>query len=90
MIFYKDSQLQNANKYSVKITDTYGNEIKVNNLDKNSNIKPCNCQTSIDYSCRCTYIRNLYYVKLQVDVQFKFGTFEDDLFKDVLNLNPAR
>jgi hypothetical protein len=90
MIFYKDSQLQNANKYSVKITDTAGNEIKVTNLDPNSNIAPCDCQTSIDYSCRCTYIRNLYYVKLQVCVQFKFGTFEDDLFKEVLNLNPAR
>jgi len=90
MIFYKDSQLQNANKYSIKITSTNGNEIKVTNLDPNSNIKPCNCQTSIDYSCRCTYIRNIYYVKLQVSVQFKFGTFEDDLFKDVLNLNPAR
>jgi len=90
MIFYKDSQLQNATKYSVTITDNVENVIKVDNLDVNANIKPCNCQTSIDYSCRCTYIRNPLYIKLQVVVQFKFGTFEDDLYKEVLNLNPAR
>jgi hypothetical protein len=90
MIFYKDSMLQSANKYSVKITDTSGNIISVDNLDSNANIAKCNCQTTIDYSCRCSYIRNPFYIKLQVDVQFKFGTFEDDLYKDLLNLNPAR
>jgi len=90
MIFYKDSKLQNATKYSVTITDTSGNDIKVDNLDVNANLAACDCQTSIDYSCRCTYIRNPLYIKLQVVVQFKFGTFEDDLYKEVLNLNPAR
>jgi hypothetical protein len=90
MIFYKDSMLQSANKYSVKITDTSGNIITVENQDSNANVTKCNCQTSIDYSCRCSYIRNPFYIKLQVVVQFKFGTFEDDLYKDLLNLNPAR
>jgi len=90
MIFYKDSKLQNATKYSVTITDTSENAIKVDNLDVNANLAACDCQTSIDYSCRCSYIRNPLYIKLQVVVQFKFGTFEDDLYKEVLNLNPAR
>jgi hypothetical protein len=90
MIFYKDSSLQSALKYSVSITDSYGNAIVVDNLDKNANVTSCNCQTAIDYSCRCTYIRNPLYIKLQVVVQFKFGTFEDDLYKELLNLNPAR
>jgi len=90
MIFYKDSKLQMANKYSVTITDTTGNQIKVDNFDLNANIGACNHQPNKDYSCRCTYLRNPYYVKLQVVVQFKFGTFEDDLYKEVLNLNPAR
>lgn len=89
-MFYKDSNLENANKYTVKITDRYGKVYAVNNLDYNANIENCNCQNEIDYSCRCTYIRNPYYVKLQVSLQFKFGTFEDDLYKDLLNLHPRQ
>ena len=86
-LFYKDSMLENANKYTVKITDRFGNLYVVNNLDKNANLSECDCQNSIDYSCRCSYIRNPYYVKLQVSLQFKYGLFEDDLAKDLLNVN---
>jgi len=89
-IFYKDSILQNALKYTVKITDRYGNQYVTNNLDTRANTDVCNCQTSTDYSCRCTYIRNPYYVKLQVSLQFKFGIFEDDLYKDLLHVHPRQ
>ena len=89
-IFYKDSILQNALKYTVKITDRYGNQYVTNNLDTHSNTDVCNCQTSTDYSCRCSYIRNPYYIKLQVSLQFKFGIFEDDLYKDLLHVHPRQ
>ena len=89
-IFYKDSILQNALKYTVKITDRYGNQYVTNNLDTRANTDVCNCQTSTDYSCRCSYIRNPYYIKLQVSLQFKFGVFEDDLYKDLLHVNPRQ
>jgi len=89
-IFYKDSILQNALKYTVKITDRYGNQYVTNNLDTNANTTVCNCQTSTDYSCRCSYIRNPYYIKLQVSLQFKFGIFEDDLYKDLLHVHPRQ
>ena len=89
-IFYKDSILQNALKYTVKITDRYGNQYVTNNLDTRANTDVCNCQTSTDYSCRCTYIRNPYYIKLQVSLQFKFGIFEDDLYKDLLHVHPRQ
>ena len=89
-MFYKDSSLENTNKYTVTVTDRYGSPYKVNNMDYNANIEDCNCQNEIDYSCRCSYIRNPYYVKLQVSLQFKFGTFEDDLYKDLLNLHPKQ
>ena len=90
IMFYKDSSLESANKYTVKITDRYGKVYKVNNMDYNANIENCNCQNEIDYSCRCTYIRNPYYVKLQVSLQFKFGIFEDDLYKEFLNPHPRQ
>jgi len=86
-LFYKDSMLEKANKYTVKITDRFGNVYVVNNLDSNANLDECNCSNTIDYSCRCSYIRNPYYVKLQVSLQFKFGLFEDDLFKDLINVS---
>ena len=86
-LFYKDSMLENANKYTVTITDRFGNPYAVNNLDKNANLDECNCSQTEDYSCRCSYIRNPYYVKLQVSLQFKFGLFEDDLAKDLINVN---
>lgn len=89
-IFYKDSILQNALKYTVKITDRYGNQYVTNNLDTRANTDVCNCQSSTDYSCRCTYIRNPYYIKLQVSLQFKFGIFEDDLYKDLLHVHPRQ
>ena len=89
-IFYKDSILQNALKYTVKITDRYGNQYVTNNLDTRANTDVCNCQTSTDYSCRCSYIRNPYYIKLQVSLQFKFGIFEDDLYKDLLHVHPRQ
>jgi hypothetical protein len=89
-IFYKDSILQNALKYTVKITDRYGNQYVTNNLDTWANTSTCDCQTSIDYSCRCSYIRNPYYIKLQVSLQFKFGIFEDDLYKDLLHVHPRQ
>jgi len=89
-MFYKDSNLELANKYTVKITDRYGKVYKVNNMDYNANIENCNCQNEIDYSCRCSYIRNPYYIKLQVSLQFKFGTFEDDLYKEYLNPHPIQ
>jgi len=89
-MFYKDSNLELANKYTVKITDRYGKVYKVNNMDYNANIENCNCQNEIDYSCRCTYIRNPHYIKLQVSLQFKFGTFEDDLYKELLNPHPRQ
>jgi hypothetical protein len=88
-MFYKDSTLQNAQKYTVKITDRYGKVYKVENTDKNANVSSCDCTSDdINYSCRCSYIRNPYYVKLQVSLQFKFGIFFDDLYKDLLNPNP--
>jgi len=89
-LWYKDSMLQNANKYTVKITDRQGNVYNVNNLDKNANLDDCNCSDTVDYSCRCSYIRNPYYIKLQVNLQFKFGVFEDDLSKPLLNLHPTQ
>jgi len=89
-IFYKDSILQNALKYTVKITDRYGNQYVTNNLDTRANTSTCDCQTSTDYSCRCSYIRNPYYLKLQVSLQFKFGIFEDDLYKDLLHVHPRQ
>jgi hypothetical protein len=90
-LFYRDSILQNALKYTVKIRDRFGNDYKVNNLDKNANLSECNCESdNINYSCRCSYIRNPYYIKLQVNLQFKFGIFEDDLYKDYLNVHPKQ
>lgn len=90
-MFYKDSNLQNANKYTIKITDRYGKVFKVDNLDTNANLESCNCQDdTIDYSCRCNYIRNPYYAKFQVYLQFKFGVFEDELFKPLLNPHPRQ
>jgi hypothetical protein len=89
-MFYKDSSLEKTNKYTVTVTDRYGSPYKVNNMDYNANIEDCNCQNEINYSCRCSYIRNPYYVKLQVSLQFKFGTFEDDLYKELLNLHPRQ
>ena len=89
-IFYKDSILQNALKYTVKITDRYGNQYVTNNLDTRANTSTCDCQTSTDYSCRCSYIRNPYYIKLQVSLQFKFGIFEDDLYKELLHVHPRQ
>jgi len=88
--WYKDSSLENANKYSVKITDKYGKVFVTENLDMNANLDTCDCSNEIDYSCRCSYIRNPYYGKLQVGIQFKFGIFEDELFKPILNLHPTQ
>lgn len=89
-LWYKDSMLQNANKYTVNITDRAGNTYVINYLDKNANLNNCDCSNDEDYSCRCSYIRNPYYVKLQVNLQFKFGVFEDDLAKPFLNLHPTQ
>ena len=89
-LFYKDSLLENATKYTVKIYNKFGQIYKTDNLDYNANIAACDCQTHIDYSCKCTYIRNPYYVNLQVSLQFKFGTFEDDLYKELLNPHPRQ
>jgi len=86
-LFYKDSMLENANKYTVNITDRFGKQYVVNNLDSNANLSECNCSEEIDYSCRCSYLRNPLYVELQVSLQFKFGLFEDDLFKELINVN---
>lgn len=86
-LFYKDSMLENATKYTVKISDRFGNPYTVNNLDKNADLSECDCSQTVDYSCRCSYIRNPYYVKLQVSLQFKYGLFEDDLAKDLINVN---
>jgi hypothetical protein len=87
-LFAKDSLLQNALRYTVKICDKYGKPYKVNNLDVNADLSSCSCQDTEDYSCRCSYIRNPYYIKFQVSLQFKFGVFEDDIHKDVLNVHP--
>jgi hypothetical protein len=89
-LWYKDSMLQNANKYTVKITDRYGSVYNVGNLDKNANLDNCDCSDTVDYSCRCSYIRNPYYIKLQVNLQFKLGVFEDDLAKPLLNVHPTQ
>jgi len=89
-LWYKDSTLQSANKYTVKISDRYGSPFVVNHLDKNANLNNCDCSNIEDYSCRCSYIRNPYYVKLQVNLQFKFGVFEDDLAKPFLNVHPTQ
>lgn len=89
-IFAKDSLLQNALRYTVKISDKYGKPYKVDNLDLNANLDSCSCQETIDYSCRCSYIRNPYYIKFQVNLQFKFGTFEDNIFKETLNVHPRQ
>jgi hypothetical protein len=51
-MFYKDAKLENANKYTVKITDRYGKVYAVNNLDYNANLNDCNCQNEIDYATR--------------------------------------
>jgi hypothetical protein len=79
--------LENVTKYTVKISDRFGNPYVVNNLDKYANLDDCNCTNEVDYSCKCSYIRNPYYVKLQVSLQFKYGLFEDDLAKDLINVN---
>jgi hypothetical protein len=89
-IFAKDSLLQNALKYTVKVSDKYGKPYRVDNLDVNANLDSCTCQDTIDYSCRCSYIRNPYYLKLQVSLQFKFGIFEDDIYKDTINVHPRQ
>lgn len=89
-LFAKDSLLQNALRYTVKISDRYGKTYKVDNLDINANLNSCSCQDTLDYSCRCSYIRNPYYIKFQVNLQFKLGTFEDDIHKDVLNVHPGQ
>jgi len=89
-IFAKDSLLQSALRYSVKIGDKYGKPYRVNNLDANANLNSCSCQDIVDYSCRCSYIRNPYYLKFQVSLQFKFGVFEDDIYKDTLNVHPRQ
>jgi hypothetical protein len=89
-LFAKDSLLQNALRYTVKISDKYGKTYKVDNLDLNANLNSCSCQDTLDYSCRCSYIRNPYYIKFQVSLQFKLGAFEDDIHKDVLNVHPGQ
>ena len=69
----------------------YGKVFKVDNLDKNANLDQCDCSgDDIDFSCRCSYIRNPYYSKFQVGIQFKFGIFEDELFKELLNPHPRQ
>jgi len=88
-MFYKDSKLELANKYTVKITDRSGKVYKTNNLDYNSNQNNCSCDPDIiDYSCRCTYIRHPLNPRYQVMLQFKIGTFEDDIYKELLTNNP--
>jgi hypothetical protein len=88
--WFKDSSLENVNKLSIKITDRYGKVFKVDNLDKNANLDQCDCNDENDFACRCSYIRNPYYSKFQVGIQFKFGIFEDELFKELLNPHPRQ
>jgi hypothetical protein len=93
---YKYSELGNLNRMLLRLTDSTGKDLTTNTkaLDYNVptiNDYTCSCGKDNDgnivrdYKCICNYIRHPKYLKMQIDIMFKFGIIETDFDKRVFN-----
>jgi hypothetical protein len=80
---YKMSNLGNINRLTLTLSDSYGKELLMPNLDYHMNSsKACYCNDD-DYGCPCSYIRHPYYKWLQVQYMIKIGVVETEIDKKV-------
>ena len=80
---YKMSNLGNINRLTLSLSDSYGKQLVMPNLDFHINTdKTCNCEGT-DYGCPCTYIRHPYYKWLQVQYMIKLGVVETEIDKKI-------
>ena len=93
---YKYSELGNLNRMLLRLTDSTGKNLTTNTkaLDYSVptiNAYTCTCVTDNDgnivrdYKCICNYIRHPKYLKIQIDIMFKFGIIETDFDKRAFN-----
>jgi hypothetical protein len=80
---YKMSNLGNINRLTLTLSDSYGRELQMPNLDFHvNNTKACYCNND-DYGCPCSYIRHPYYKWLQVQYMIKLGVVETEIDKKI-------
>jgi hypothetical protein len=80
---YKMSNLGNINRLTLTLSDSYGKELQMPNLDFHMNSsKACYCNND-DFGCPCSYIRHPYYKWLQVQYMIKMGVVETEIDKKV-------
>jgi len=91
---YRFSNLGNLDSLNIKICNSSGNLININNDSIDKNVKTsnsCYCFNQLTktyekkYNCVCSYIRHPYYLKLQNNILFKIGVIETDIDKRVFN-----
>jgi hypothetical protein len=75
-IVYKNTDLLNINKFSIKLLDQDCNQIIINNLDYTVTSTSCTCSNVKDYSCKCYYLRHPLNTNFQIDIFLKIGCFE--------------
>lgn len=80
---FKMSNLGNINRLTLTLSDSYGKELLMPNLDYHMNSsKACYCNDD-DFGCPCSYIRHPYYKWLQVQYMIKIGVVETEIDKKV-------
>ena len=94
---YNFSSLGVLKKMDILLTNSTGKPLTVNIkiLDYNVpviNSMTCICQNNSetgnlerDYKCLCNYIRHPKYIKMQIDLMFKFGIIETEFDKRIFN-----
>ena len=93
---YKYSELGNMSRMNLILTNSLGKQLSTNIKAQDYNIPTinstsCTCSTDSngniirDYKCICCYIRHPRYIKIQIDLMFKFGIVETDFDKRVFN-----
>ena len=91
---YKFSELGNIDNLTIKICNSQGVQLNINQSALDNNIKTLNSCYCIDiltktynkkYNCCCCYFRHPYFLKNQNNLLFKIGVVETDIDKRVFN-----
>jgi hypothetical protein len=84
-VVYNNSNLANFNKFTIKLFNSSFKQILIDNLDYNINYNfICNCDLeTLNFSCKCYYLRHPLNKFFQIDLFLKIGCYTPDFNKEV-------
>jgi hypothetical protein len=84
-VVYKNSDLATFNKFTIKLFNSNFKQILIDNLDYNIDFTYiCNCDLeTINYSCKCYYLRHPFNSFFQIDLFIKIGSYTVDFNKEI-------